>query len=225
MTSHLRPVPNSTPAELRLYLQGLREVIDRLDTAAAAASSTAGTVKISDFSASIAGRLISFDALRAPKYVPAGTTGQILAANATGIPTFQAVLGLLPIATVADLHAGNADVLVTPAIIQAAAAEVTLTDATTVAVPWDTFWNGVVTITADSTLGAPTNAVAGEWRVLRVVQGTGAPNTLSFASVYETSENETLTFSTVLAKKDLVYIFCESLSPDVFYVTMKPDWS
>ena len=81
--------------------------------------------------------------------------------------------------------------------------EATLTDASTIA--WDTQAAPVakVTLTDNRTLGAGTNAVAGQFVSLLVIQdGTGS-RTLSFNAVYEFTEDTAPTLTTTAAKGDL----------------------
>lgn len=81
--------------------------------------------------------------------------------------------------------------------------EATLTDASTIA--WDTQASPVakVTLTDNRTLGAGTNAVAGQFVSLLVIQdGTGS-RTLSFNSVYEFTEDTAPTLTTTASKGDL----------------------
>ena len=84
--------------------------------------------------------------------------------------------------------------------------EVELTDASTIA--WDTQAAPVakVTLTDNRTLGAGTNAVAGQFVSLLVIQdGTGS-RTLSFNAVYEFTADTAPTLTTTAAKGDL-FIF------------------
>ena len=84
--------------------------------------------------------------------------------------------------------------------------EVELTDASTIA--WDVQAAPVakVTLTDNRTLGAGTNAVAGQFVSLLVIQdGTGS-RTLSFNAVYEFTADTAPTLSTTAAKGDL-FIF------------------
>ena len=81
--------------------------------------------------------------------------------------------------------------------------EATLTDASTIA--WDTQAAPVakVTLTDNRTLGAGTNAVAGQFVSLLVIQdGTGS-RTLSFNAVYEFTEDTAPTLTTTASKGDL----------------------
>jgi hypothetical protein len=126
-------------------------------------------------------------------------------------------------ASAANIRAGTANQIVTPETMEAASEEVTLTDAATIAVDWSTFLTGVVTLTDNRTLGAPTNAEPGTWRTIRVVQdGTGS-RTLGYNAVYLTADNETITLSTGAADKDTLYIYCETTS--LFHVSAAYNWS
>jgi len=81
--------------------------------------------------------------------------------------------------------------------------EATLTDASTIA--WDTQASPVakVTLTDNRTLGAGTNAVAGQFVSLLVIQdGTGS-RTLSFNAVYEFTADTAPVLTTTAAKGDL----------------------
>jgi hypothetical protein len=81
--------------------------------------------------------------------------------------------------------------------------EATLTDASTIA--WDVQSSPVakVTLTDNRTLGAGSNAVAGQFVSLLVIQdGTGS-RTLSFNAVYEFSEDTAPTLTTTASKGDL----------------------
>ena len=81
--------------------------------------------------------------------------------------------------------------------------EATLTDASTIA--WDTQAAPVakVTLTDNRTLGAGTNAVAGQFVSLLVIQdGTGS-RTLSFNAVYEFTEDTAPLLTTTASKGDL----------------------
>ena len=81
--------------------------------------------------------------------------------------------------------------------------EATLTDASTIA--WDVQSSPVakVTLGDNRTLGAGTNAVAGQFVSLLVIQdGTGS-RTLSFNAVYEFTEDAAPTLTTTASKGDL----------------------
>jgi hypothetical protein len=152
-----------------------------------------------------------------------GDGGSITGMSATQLTSGTVPAARLTEATAAQIRDGTASVLVTPANMEAASEEVTLTDAATIAVDWSTFLTGKVTLAGNRTLGAPTNAEPGTWRTIRVVQdGTGS-RTLGFSAVYLTQDNETITLSTGAADKDTLYIYCETTS--LFHVTAAYNWS
>lgn len=126
-------------------------------------------------------------------------------------------------ATAANIFAGAADVIVTPAAMEAASVEVTLTDAATIAVDWSTFLTGVVTLAGSRTLGAPTNAEPGTWRTIRVTQDAAGDHTLGFNAVYLTADGETINLSAGAGAKDTLYIYCESET--LFHVSAAYNWS
>ncbi len=83
-------------------------------------------------------------------------------------------------ATAANYRANSGGTYLTPAVVWSAMAEVTLTDAATIA--WDlaTGFDFVVTLAASRTLGFPTNLTVGKRGRLRVVQPAGGGCTLSY---------------------------------------------
>ena len=152
-----------------------------------------------------------------------GDGGSITGMSATQLTSGTVPAARLSEATAANIHAGAANVLITPAVMETASEEVTLTDAATIAVDWSTFLTGVVTLGGNRTLGAPTNAEPGTWRTIRVVQdGTGS-RTLAYNAVYLTADNETITLSTGAGSKDTLYIYCETTS--LFHVSAAYNWS
>jgi hypothetical protein len=85
-------------------------------------------------------------------------------------------------ATVADIRAETGTGFVTPALQRDAAALVTLTDASTVAVNWTAFRNSEVTLTANRTIGTPTNGIVGTRRTLLLKGNSSTARTATFAS-------------------------------------------
>jgi hypothetical protein len=83
----------------------------------------------------------------------------------------------------ANVRAAASNKVMTTDRIESASAEVTLTDAATVALDWDTFINGTVQITTNRALGNPTNGQPGTWRTVRVTSD-GGPDTLTFGNQY-----------------------------------------
>lgn len=101
--------------------------------------------------------------------------------------------------------AGTADKVLVADSVWSAGAEVTLTDAATIAVDMSTFINATVTLGGNRTLGNPTNPKPGQTGYIRVVQdGTGG-RTLSFASNYEFKGGTAPTLSTAASKQDMLF--------------------
>lgn len=87
-------------------------------------------------------------------------------------------------ATVAQVRAATAAKVLEADLLETAASSVTLTDAATIAVDWDAFINGNVTLTANRVLGAPSNAQPGTSRTIRVIGNSGTPRTLTYDASY-----------------------------------------
>lgn len=120
---------------------------------------------------------------------------------------FEVLLAAIPaIATAADWRTGTdtAKALGVDATWDAAA-EVTLTDAATVAVDFATGINFVLTVTDDRTLGNPTNEKVGQSGYIRIVQGAGAPNTLAYDTDWEFAGGSAPVLSTGAAAEDLLF--------------------
>lgn len=94
-------------------------------------------------------------------------------------------MALLDKATTAQLHSWTGEAGVTAAGVDTALDYVTLTDATTIAVDFDTFFNGAVTLTANRALGNPTNVDNMATRQILVKGSDGTARTLTFGANYE----------------------------------------
>lgn len=95
----------------------------------------------------------------------------------------------ITLGSAAGVRAATPGGLVHQGLIEDASAPVALTDAATIALDWDTFINGTVTLTANRTLGNPTNGQPGTWRTV-LVQGDAATSpatdrTLTFGNQYK----------------------------------------
>src|SRR3990167_4882882 len=86
-----------------------------------------------------------------------------------------------------------------------AAGEVTLTDATTIAVDMSTFINATVTLGGNRTLGSPTNEKVGQTGFIRIVQdGTGS-RTLAYGTDWEFAGGTAPTLTTTAADQDVLF--------------------
>lgn len=117
-----------------------------------------------------------------------GGTGQITAAAAFGAlkqAATDTATGVIEHATAAEVRAATAgNLAVTPALLESAAAIVTLTDAATVALDWDAFIVGEVTVTASRVIGNPTNGQPGTFRHVVVKGNSATDRTITFGNQY-----------------------------------------
>lgn len=118
---------------------------------------------------SVAGQLAAFS----------DTTGKDIAGADLGdSPPTPAVIGSdagVRASTPGDvIHAGH---------LESASALVALVDAATVALDWSSGVNFSLQITANRTLGNPSNPVAGQWRTIRLTSDAG-PDMLSFGNQF-----------------------------------------
>ncbi len=121
--------------------------------------------------------------------------------------------GVVELATDAEVRSaasGTAGTVLSASQLESAAAPVTLTDATTIAVDWDSFVNGVVTLGGNRTLGNPTNGQPGTWRRIQFNQdGTGS-RTITWSNQYVHPGGTDAVLSTAANAIDTVYIYCRS---------------
>lgn len=110
-------------------------------------------------------------------------------------------------ATAANYRANTADRILTTDIVWTSAAEVTLTDAATIAVDFSTFINGVVTLAGNRAMGNPTNEKVGQTGVIRIVQdGTGS-RTLSYGTDWEFAGGTAPVLTTTAGANDLLFYY------------------
>ena len=83
----------------------------------------------------------------------------------------------------ANVRAAASNKVITTDLVESASAVVTLTDAATIAVDWDSGINFQVTLTTNRILGNPTNGQPGTWRTV-LVKSDGGPDTLTFGNQY-----------------------------------------
>lgn len=92
--------------------------------------------------------------------------------------------GVVEKATDAEVRSAAADKFLAADHIESAAASVALSDAATVAIDWDAGINFTLTVTANRTLGNPTNGQPGTTRTLLVQGNDGTDRTLTFGNQY-----------------------------------------
>lgn len=103
------------------------------------------------------------------------------------------------------------------------AAEVTLTDAATIAVDFATFINGVVTLAGNRTLGNPTNEKVGQSGYIRIIQDGTGTRTLAYGSDWEFAGGTAPVLSTTAADQDL--LFYQVLAADRVFASLVKDIS
>lgn len=147
-----------------------------------------------------------------------GGTGQTSAANAFGALKQNATTsatGVVELATDAEVRAAASGVVLTTDLIETASASVALTDAATVAVDWDSFIFGTLTMAGNRTLGNPTNGQPGTYRTLFVSGNDGTGRTLTFDTFYG-GNDDTITAITSTTGRVLITLFC--LNGGAFFV-------
>jgi len=93
--------------------------------------------------------------------------------------------GVVDLATDAEIRAATTGAhAITAEDLETASALVTLTDAATIAVDWDTFINAIVTMAGNRTLNAPTNLQVGTWRTIWVQGNDGTDRTITMGAGY-----------------------------------------
>jgi hypothetical protein len=113
-------------------------------------------------------------------------------------------------ATAAHYRANTADKVLTTDKAWSAMAEVTLTDAATVAVDLATGLDFTVTLASNRTLGNPSNVTAGKRGRIRVVQDATGSRTLSFAANYKFAGASPPVLTTTANAEDYLYYDCVS---------------
>ena len=97
----------------------------------------------------------------------------------------RSATGAVEEATEAEVYAATNGKFLDAGHLDSAAALVTLTDAPTIALDWAAFINGEVTLTADRTLGNPTNEIPGTIRRVHVKGDDATDRELTFGSEFE----------------------------------------
>ena len=120
--------------------------------------------------------------------------------------TARSNLGV-PYATAGEFQGNTASRVLETSGVWNAAAEVTLTDAATIAVDMATFFNAKVTLGGNRTLGNPTNPKVGQSGYIRIIQdGTGS-RTLAYGSNWKFANSITPSVSTAAAAEDVLFYY------------------
>lgn len=142
-----------------------------------------------------------------------GGTGQstaLAAFNALKQDGTDVLSGVFEKATDAEYRSAVANKAVTTDLIESASATVTLTDAGTIAVDWDTFINAVVTLAGNRSLGNPTNGQPGTWRTILVQQDAVGGRTLSYGGQYVKPGGTAITVTATANAVSRLSIYCRS---------------
>ena len=134
------------------------------------------------------------------------TARAITAANLQAVTATTTRKGVSEFATTAEYRVGT-DTGRSLVVDQvwAAAAEVTLTDAATIAVDMSTFINAIVTLGGNRTLGTPSNPKVGQSGLIRIVQDATGSRTLAYGSNWRFAGGVAPTLST--APNTVDYLF------------------
>lgn len=127
--------------------------------------------------------------------------------NATGYYLNGTALPTAAYATAAQYRANTASLTLQTDAVWSAAAEVTLTDAATIAVDMSTFINAVVTLGGNRALGNPTNEKVGQSGVIRIVQDATGSRTLTYGTDWEFAGGTAPTLSTAANAQDLLFYY------------------
>jgi hypothetical protein len=138
--------------------------------------------------------------------------------NATGYYLNGTALPTAAYATAAQYRANTASLTLQTDAVWSAAAEVTLTDAATIAVDMSTFINAVVTLGGNRAMGNPTNEKVGQSGVIRIVQDATGSRTLSYGTDWEFAGGTAPTLSTAANAQDL--LFYHVIATDRIYASL-----
>lgn len=136
--------------------------------------------------------------------VDALPTRQMATADIEDAAITYAKVATAAIATAAEYRAKTASNLLDTNVWDAAAL-VSLTDATTIAVDMSTFINATVTLGGNRTLGQPTSTKVGQTGFIRIIQdGTGS-RTLAYHADWQFSNGTAPTLSTSAGAVDILF--------------------
>jgi hypothetical protein len=127
--------------------------------------------------------------------------------NATGYYLNGTALPTAAYATAGQYRANTASLTLQTDAVWSAAAEVTLTDAATIAVDMSTFINAVVTLGGNRALGNPTNEKVGQSGVIRIVQDATGSRTLTYGTDWEFAGGVAPVLSTAANAQDLLFYY------------------
>lgn len=125
-----------------------------------------------------------------------------------------------PYATAAEHRSATASRVLTSDVAWSAAAEVSLTDAATIAVDMSSGWNFAVTLGGNRTLGNPTNTKVGQSGYIRILQdGTGS-RTLAYSSNWKFPGAVAPVLTTTANRIDYLFYTVRSATEIVAFVQL-----
>ena len=136
------------------------------------------------------------------------TSPTINSPTVTGLDASTTAKGISEFATAAEFRTGTdtARSLVVSEV-WSSAAEVTLTDAATIAVDMSTFINAVVVLGGNRTLGNPTNQKAGQTGAIRIDQDATGGRTLAFSSNWLFAGGVDPVLTTTASRRDMLFYY------------------
>ena len=127
-----------------------------------------------------------------------------------------------PVATAANYRANTAGAgALEPGAVWSAMAEVTLTDAATVAWDMSTGFDFSLTLGGNRAMAAPSNVKVGQKGRLRIIQDATGSRTLSWHANFDFAGGTAPTLSTAAAAKDVLYYDCITASSILITVGAK----
>jgi hypothetical protein len=148
-------------------------------------------------------------------YLAVDSTLTISGTTLSGTQASTSQAGVSEWATTAEWLANTASRVLETSQLRAAGAEVTLTDAATIAVDMSTFINAVVTLGGNRTLGNPTNEQPGTFGYIRFVQDATGSRTISPGTDWEFAGGVAPVLSTAANAQDLLF-YCVIANNRVF---------
>jgi hypothetical protein len=111
------------------------------------------------------------------------------------------------VASASDIRSNTADKGLDTDGVWSANAEVTITYGASLALDFNTFINGVITLTGALSLTAPTNTKSGQMGCIRMIQGGAGSYALTVASNYKGSNGSDPTLSTAVGAVDYLFYY------------------
>ncbi len=124
----------------------------------------------------------------------------------------------LGLGNIATLDANTASKVLTTDEVYNALAEVTLTDAATIAVDMNAFINAIVTLADNRTLGQPSNAKIGQTGRIRIVQDGSGNRTLGYHADWKFESGVDPTLTTTAGATDI--LFYDVIAANFIYATL-----